>query len=154
MSGALDHRTFVIRRLLPGSPAHAFRFWSDHALKRQWNSCHPDWDVLEDCFDFRDDGFEHLVWRTPEGVVKEMLTHFFEIAERERIVYAYTMRKDGRSFSSSLVTVEFEGKPSGTQMTFTEQAMFLDARDGDIREKGTGLGFDRLAEVMQAALAN
>lgn len=118
----VDHRTFVIKRALPGSPAHAFRFWSDRALKRQWNACHPDWHVLEDRFDFRVDGCERLVWRMPQGIVQEMTAHFLEIAERQRIVYAYTMRTDGRSFSSSLVTVEFESTPTGTEMTFTEQA--------------------------------
>ncbi|WP_457584877.1 SRPBCC domain-containing protein [Ensifer canadensis] len=147
----VDHRTFVIKRLLPGSPAHAFRFWSDHALKRQWNACHLDWHVLEDRFDFRIDGSESMVWRTPQGIVQEMAAHFLDIAERQRIVYAYTMRTDARSISSSLVTVEFEAKPAGTEMTFTEQAMFADAKDGDVRESGTGLGFDRLCQVMETA---
>lgn len=41
MGVAVDHRSFVIERTLPGSPTHAFRFWSDHALKRRWTSCHP-----------------------------------------------------------------------------------------------------------------
>jgi hypothetical protein len=33
-------------------------------------------------------------------------------------------------------------------MTFTEQAVFRTAADGDIREAGTGIGFDRLREAM------
>ncbi|KQW55706.1 ATPase [Ensifer sp. Root142] len=147
----VDHRTFVIKRALPGSPAHAFRFWSDRALKRQWNACHPDWHVLEDRFDFRVDGCERLVWRMPQGIVQEMTAHFLEIAERQRIVYAYTMRTDGRSFSSSLVTVEFESTPTGTEMTFTEQAMFADVKHAERRESGTGVGFDRLYQAMEAA---
>lgn len=146
----VDHRTFVIKRALPGSPAHAFRFWSDRALKRQWNACHPDWHVLEDRFDFRVDGCERLVWRMPQGIVQEMTAHFLEIAERQRIVYAYTMRTDGRSFSSSLVTVEFESTPTGTEMTFTEQAMFADVKHAERRESGTGVGFDRY-QAMEAA---
>ncbi|KQW34804.1 MULTISPECIES: SRPBCC domain-containing protein [unclassified Ensifer] len=147
----VDHRTFVIKRALPGSPAHAFRFWSDRALKRQWNACHPDWHVLEDRFDFRVDGCERLVWRMPQGIVQEMTAHFLEIAERQRIVYAYTMRTDGRSISSSLVTVEFESTPTGTEMTFTEQAMFADVKHAERRESGTGVGFDRLYQAMEAA---
>ncbi|CAN7765105.1 ATPase [Ensifer sp. NM-2] len=147
----VDHRTFVIKRALPGSPAHAFRFWSDRALKRQWNACHPDWHVLEDRFDFRVDGCERLVWRMPQGIVQEMTAHFLEIAERQRIVYAYTMRTDGRSISSSLVTVEFESTPTGTEMTFTEQAMFADVKHAERRESGIGVGFDRLHQAMEAA---
>jgi hypothetical protein len=33
-------------------------------------------------------------------------------------------------------------------MTFTEQAVFGNSLDGDIREHGTGVGFTRLQEVM------
>lgn len=150
----VDHRTFVIARDLPGSPAHAFRFWSDHQLKRRWNACHPDWDVIEDSFDFRVDGGERMIWRLPDGTEQAMLAHFLEIAPRQRIVYAYTMRTAGACISSSLVTVEFAAGPGGTAMTFTEQAVFGDKRDGDIRESGTGVGFDRLQEVMAAGVGN
>lgn len=148
MGKTVDHRTFVIVRDLPGSPAHAFRFWADHALKRRWNACHPDWQVLEDRFDFRIDGQESMVWRMPDGTEQAMLAHFLEIHPRQRIVYAYTMRTDGAPISSSLVTVEFEGRGKHTTMTFTEQAVFVHPADGDIRESGTGLGFSRLQQAM------
>ncbi len=146
----MDHRTFVITRQLPGSPGHTFRFWSDHQLKRRWMACHPDWTVIEDSFDFRVDGSERLVWRQPEGVEQTMLAHFLEIAPRQRIVYAYTMRSNGQPISSSLVTVEFEGSGGTTTMTFTEQAAFGTTTDGDIREHGTAIGIDRLSEAMKA----
>ncbi|WP_207485545.1 SRPBCC domain-containing protein [Arenibaculum pallidiluteum] len=144
----VKHRTFVIVRELPGSPAHAFRFWSDHELKRRWNACHPSWEVIEDRFDFRVDGGERMIWRMPDGTEQTMLAHLLEIAPRQRIVYAYTMRTKDEIISSSLVTVEFEGISGRTTMTFTEQAVFLDERHGDIRESGTGLGFDRLRDVI------
>lgn len=147
---AVDHRSFVINRRLPGSPGHAFRFWSDHELKRRWTSCHPDWTVLEDAFDFRVDGGERMIWRMPDGTEQAMLAHFLEIHPRERIVYAYTMRTSGEPISSSLVTVEFAASDAATLMTFTEQAVFRDKGIGDIRQGGTALGFDRLAEAMAA----
>ncbi len=150
MGVKVDHRSFVIVRELPGSPAHAYRFWSDHELKRRWNACHPDWQVIEDRFDFRVDGQESVFWRMPDATQQEMRAHFLEIHPRQRIVYAYTMRSDGAPISSSLVTVEFEGAAGGTTMTFTEQAVFGSAADGDIREQGTGIGFDRLREAMDA----
>jgi len=153
MGIAVDHRTFVIERELPGSPAHAFRFWSDHDLKRRWNACHPDWTIEDDTFDFRIDGGERMAWRMPNGTAQEMRATFLDIRPRERIVYAYVMRTDGVAISSSLVTVEFVGSASGkTTMTFTEQAVFGDPTDGDIRESGTGVGFTRLAEAMLEVL--
>lgn len=150
MGVQVDHRTFVIERELPGSVGHAFRFWSDHQLKRRWNACHPDWTVLEDSFDFRVDGGERMIWRMPDGTEQAMLATLLEIHPRQRIVYAYTMRSNGISISSSLVTVEFTGMGAVTRMTFTEQAVFGNKSDGDIREAGTGIGFDRLREIMAA----
>jgi uncharacterized protein YndB with AHSA1/START domain len=152
MGVTVNHRTFVIERELPGSVGHAFRFWSDHALKRRWTACHPDWQVLEDRFEFAIGGGERMTWRMPDGTEQAMHAYYLEIHPRERIVYAYTMLTAGRSISSSLVTVEFTGGNGTTTMTFTEQAVFGNARDGDIRESGTGEGFDRLREAMAEAL--
>lgn len=147
MGVSVDHRTFVIERELPGSPSHAFRFWSDHQLKRRWNTCNPDWKVMEDWFDFRD-GSERMIWRMPDGTEHAMLATFLEIHPRVRIVYAYTMRTEGISISSSLVTVEFVSQGHTTTMTFTAQAAFGDPADGEVRESGTGVGFERLLQAM------
>lgn len=148
----VDHRTFVITRDLPGSPAHAFRFFADHALKRRRTSCHPDWQVLEDRFDFSIDGGERTRWLMQDGTEQAMAAHYLEIHPRQRIVYAYTMTTDGRPISSSLVTVELTPRAAATLMTYTEQAVFGDPRDGDIRESGTAVGFERLrAELAEDA---
>jgi len=149
MGVSVNHRTFVIKRDLPGSVGHAFRFWSDHALKRRWTACHADWQVMEDQFDFETGGSERVTWRMPDGTEQAMRAYYLEIYPRERIIYAYTMLTAGRSISSSLVTVEFTGRGGATLMTFTEQAVFGDPGDGDIRENGTGIGFDRLVEEMK-----
>ncbi|MGR9169065.1 SRPBCC domain-containing protein [Rhizobium sp. KDH_Rht_773_N] len=153
MGASVNHRTFVIERDLPGSVAHAFRFWSDHRLKRRWTACHDDWQVTEDQFSFEAGGGERLTWRMPDGTEQAMRAYFLEIHPRERIVYAYTMLTAGRNISSSLVTVEFAGRGATTRMTYTEQAVFGEASDGDIRESGTGIGFDRLAEEMRVTPA-
>ncbi|MBZ9938547.1 SRPBCC domain-containing protein [Mesorhizobium sp. BR1-1-16] len=110
MGVTVNHRSFVIERALPGSVGHAFRFWSDHELKRRWTGCHPDWEVVEDRFDFRTDGSERVIWRMPDGTEQAMLAHYLDIQPRERIVYAYVMRTNGQSISSSLVTVEFTAR--------------------------------------------
>jgi uncharacterized protein YndB with AHSA1/START domain len=74
-SDRVEHTVFVIERELPGSPRHAFRFWSDPELKERWAGCHADWTVLEEAFDFRPGGKETKRWRTPEG--QELDFHAF-----------------------------------------------------------------------------
>lgn len=143
----VDHRSFVIERELPGSPAHAFRFWSNHQLKRCWNSCHPDWTIIEDRFDFRVDGHESMIWRRPDGTEQVMLAHFLEIHPRQRIVYAYTMRTTGAPISSSLVTgVRRPGRQNHDDL---DRTSCLRQRDGRrCPGEGTGAGFARLQEAM------
>ena len=150
MGITVNHRTFVLQRNLPGSPRNAFRFWSDHKLKRQWTSCHPDWLVLEDSFNFEVDGKERIRWRMPDQGEMAMVAHFLEIAPAERLVYAYAMRSGTKTISSSLVTVEFTASAGNTLMTWTEQAVFDSVATGDMRESGTGVGLNRLIEAMAA----
>lgn len=83
-----------------------------------------------------------------------MVVHYLEIHPDERIVYAYTMDTAGRPISSSLVTVEFTARSTGSLTTYTEQAVFVTVEDEDIRESGTGIGFDRLIAVMQTEAAH
>lgn len=149
----VTHTDFVIERDLPGSPRHAFRFWSEHERKRQWTNCHPDWIVEEDRFDFRIDGAEILRWRTPDGVVHGFRAQYFDIVPGQRIIYGYAMNAGPRQISASLVTVEFADKDTQTRMTYTEQAAFFDAADAKIRSSGIGVGFDRLALVIEQSLA-
>lgn len=151
--GKISHTSFVIERDLPGSARHAYRFFAERDLKQRWISCHPDWSVPEEIFDFRVGGLEATRWRTPEGIEIAFQAVYLDIVPGERIVYAYTMGGAGRRESASLVTVEFRPKGSGTLMVFTEQAAFMGADEGAMRRAGTEIGFERLAAVVEQALS-
>jgi uncharacterized protein YndB with AHSA1/START domain len=153
MNPKAQHTTFVIEKDLPGSTRHAFRFWSEFDFKRKWTSCHTDWTVLEDTFDFRSGGSEVTRWRMPEGQVFGFRAHYFQIVPAARIIYAYEMTLGRTTVSTSLATVEFAVQGGVTKMTFTEQAAFLDGSDPAIRSSGTEMGFDRLVAVMEQELA-
>ena len=145
----IEHNMFVIERELPGSPRHAFRFWSEPELKDRWSGCHADWTTLEDRFDFRPGGLEVKRWRTPEGDELTFHAFYLDIVSGQRIIYAYEMSFQGERLSASLVTIEFAPVGRLTRMKFTEQAVFLaGGGTGEQRILGTGQGFDRLADVM------
>lgn len=151
----VDHSTFTIERDLPASPRHAFRFWSEPALKQRWNDCHTDWTVLEDIWDFREGGAEAKRWRLPAGGQLVFRAQYFEIVPRQRIIYAFEMGLDGARISVSLATVSFA--PLGaaqTRLTFTEQLAFLgDPEARSARVAGTGTGFDRLVDEVTREVA-
>ncbi|MGO1080940.1 SRPBCC domain-containing protein, partial [Inquilinus sp. CA228] len=118
----VDHSTFVVERALPGSPAHAFRFWAEPELKRRWTDCHPDWAVLEDLFDFRVGGVEAKRWRMPDGQEMTVRAHYLDIVPGQRIIYAYEMSFGGQRGSASLATGELIPAGSRPAMRFTELA--------------------------------
>jgi uncharacterized protein YndB with AHSA1/START domain len=147
------HTTFVIERELPASPKHAFRFFSEKALKERWNACHPSWTVLEDRFDFRVGGVEAKRWRTGEGHEQTFLAHYLDIVPPSRIIYAFDMTFRGQRVSASLATIELVPDGMRTTMLFTEQLAFLAGREAmQMRIAGTGTGFDRLVEVVASGL--
>lgn len=154
----IEHTSFVVERELGASPKHAFRFWSEAELKARWTGCHPDWQVLEDSFDFRVGGTEAKRWRTPEGEEQSFHAHYLDIVPERRIIYAYEMSFAGTRLSASLVTVAFETVGRRTRMTFTEQVAILAggmaAREQ--RLQGTEEGLDRLVEIVESdrAVAN
>jgi uncharacterized protein YndB with AHSA1/START domain len=149
----VNHMTFTIERDLPGSPADAFRFWTEHERKRQWTSCHPDWSVLEDSFDVRIGGQEVVRWRTPEGVEHGFRAHYLDLVPARRIIYAYAMNTGSVQMSAALATVEFVGKRGRCRMTYTEQAAFLDPSDAAGRSRGTEMGFERLILAIESSLS-
>ncbi len=146
---SIEHSTFVIERELPASPRHAFRFWSEPDLKRRWTSCHPDWTVLEDRFDFRVGGVEAKRWRTPEGHELTFRAYYLDLVPEHRIIYAYEMSFRGDKLSASLVTIELLAAGAGSRMTFTEQTAFAGGADAQRqRVIGTETGFDRMIEAI------
>lgn len=150
----IDHSTFAIERELPGSPRHAFRFWSDPALKLRWNDCHPDWVMLEERFEFRSGGDEVRRWRMADGQELAFRARYFDIEPARRIVYAFDMSIGEAKQSVSLATVELIAAGAVTRMVFTEQLVFFgDAGARRRRVAGTGEGFDRLVAIMEAERA-
>ncbi|PJI88269.1 ATPase [Sphingomonas koreensis] len=146
-----EHAKFIVERRLPGSPAHAFRFWAEPDLKRIWTGCHAEWEELENRFAFSPGAIESVRWQMPDGQEFAVRIHYFEILAAQRIVYAYDMALGGRCISVSLVTVEFVPADGETLMRFTEQAAFLDGSDSAARIAGTHEGFDRLVLLMAEA---
>lgn len=151
---SVEHKTFVVERELAASPKHAFRFFSEPALKERWTSCHPDWTVLEEEFDFCVGGVEAKRWRTEEGHEQTFLARYLDIVPARRIIYAFDMGFAGERLSASLATVEFLADGARTRMIFTEQIAWLgDVGSMQLRIAGTGEGFDRLADLIAMDIA-
>ena len=107
------HASFVIERLYSASPKRVFAAWSDPVAKRAWFVEGEGWDIQSYEIDFREGGSEKSIYgfRRGEEVFGEKTaftneTVFNEIIENERIVFTYSMARNGARFSVSLATVE------------------------------------------------
>lgn len=133
------HSTFTIERVYKNvSPQRVFAAFATPATKRKWFAEGENWEVLSFDMDFRVGGLEKSRFRFKDGPEIRNDTVFQDIVPEQRIVIAYTMAMNGKCFSASQSTMEFEPAEEGTKLTFTEQAAFFEGADGPkMREHGT-----------------
>ncbi len=149
-----EHASFTIERTYDSSPAEVFQAWADPAAKEQWFVGPPDWKAARRELDFRVGGCERLSGAFPGGRTTDYDARYWDIVPSERIVFTYGMHLNDKRISVSLATVALRPAGTGTRLTFTEQAVFLDGFvDGGGRERGTRAHLDRLDAVLKRARA-
>lgn len=134
---SVTHTTFVIERTYEASPARVFHAFADPVAKARWFGGPGDWGT-ESTMDFRVGGRETSRGGPKGGTVHSFDARYQDIVPNQRIIYSYDLHLDDRRISVSLATVELTPAGSGTKLTFTEQAAFLDGYDdAGSRERGT-----------------
>lgn len=132
------HAIFTVERLIDLPLSIVFAGFSDPQTKRRWMGGEEQgWTVDRFEMDFRVGGVE--TWRFSFGDSGPMSNDvvFLDIVEDRRIVIAYAMIIAGKRISASLATTTFVSEGSGTRVTYTEQATFLDGADTpESREAG------------------
>ncbi len=133
-----------------------FAALADPAKKRRWHGEHPNHEILEYTTEFRVGGKEHWRFRMAAGtpIAGKELTNdgvHLDIVPDSRVVLAYAMAMDGRTFSASLVTFELSARGTGTGLTLIHQGMFFDGADGPQMRKG---GWSVLLDKLGASLAH
>jgi uncharacterized protein YndB with AHSA1/START domain len=144
------HGTFTLDRVYDAAPARVFKAWADPAIKARWFVGIEGWQLLERSIDFRVGGTERLSGRKGSGVVSTFDAVYHDIVPDQRIIYCYDMRLDEVHISASLATVTLAPEGTGTRLTFTEQAVFLDGYDDSgSRERGTRILLEQLGGELQ-----
>jgi uncharacterized protein YndB with AHSA1/START domain len=139
-----NHGTFFIERRYEAAPHRVFAAWSDPAAKRTWFVEGKGWEIRSYEIDFREGGREASNFRFLDGVkvfgeetTFSNETIYDEIIPNERLIFTYSMSRNGKRFSVSLATVEFKPDGDGTRLMFTEHAAFFEGADGlQMREQG------------------
>jgi uncharacterized protein YndB with AHSA1/START domain len=153
------HGSFIIERRYNASPERVFAAWADPKAKRAWFAEGEGWDIRSYELDFREGGTETSAFRVvggnnpfPPATTFSNDTVFNEIIPNERIVFTYSMARDGVRFSISLATVELHAADKGTRFIFTEHGAFFDGADGiQMREQGWQELLGKLDEFLTRA---
>jgi uncharacterized protein YndB with AHSA1/START domain len=139
---AVAHGIFTLNRSWNTTPARVFAAWSDIDIKAQWFPGMGDGlTLLRRELDFRVGGTEVL-----EGIIaangKKALyeARFHVIEPNRRLVYDYDLHHDANFHSVTLSSLTIEPDGKKTNVSYTEQIVFLDGEDGTAsRHHGTEL---------------
>ena len=145
----IDHADFTIEKIVPAQLANVFRAFAEQELKRKWFAGSGPKSMADYRLDFRVGGQEGGKFEIAEGPgagLHQFAGTDIDIVEAERIVFAYTMARDGRVHSASLATVTFTPSEAGCKLTIIEQSVHFAPSDGpETRRGGVEAQFDALA---------
>jgi uncharacterized protein YndB with AHSA1/START domain len=145
------HGTFTLKRTWAASPARVFRAWADPQIKSQWFTGPPDeWALMRRSIDFRPGGTEVLEGQFKKsGLVSLFEARFHLIEQDRRLVYDYDLHHGGNFHSVTLSSLTLEPEGRSTRVSYTEQIVFLDGKDGTAsREHGTSLQFAAIEKAI------
>jgi uncharacterized protein YndB with AHSA1/START domain len=151
------HGTFTLTRVWEASAARVFSAWSDPLIKAQWFNGPPDeWSQLRRSIDFRPGGMEVLEGRfNKSGRVTRFEARFHVIEANRRLVYAYDLHHGDTFHSVTLSSLLLEPEKGRTRVTYTEQIVFLDGRDGTAdRQHGTELQYGMIEKAIVSSGAS
>lgn len=140
------HTTFTLERDYPVAPARVFAAFADSQARHRWFVHEEGWKLTEYDFDFRVGGRETGRFSQKGIAVYTQEALYYDIQPANRIVFAYSMKRDADLISTSLVTIVLhQSGATGTKLVFTEQGAFLDGLDqASEREAGWNDLLDRL----------
>ena len=131
---SVAHSTFVIERSYPQPPDRVFGAFAQPARKRRWYA-EGDHEIQEFEMEFRVGGSERLRYRFKEGhpiagSEIDNVSSYQDIVPEKRIVISEKMSLNGKPISITVVTLEFLGSETGTDVVLTNQGAFIDWPDG------------------------
>lgn len=135
------HSTFSLERSFKATPERVFAAWADPVSRRRWNYASEANELISAEADFRVGGGERVAMKLGPGVPVAGMTLTLEsvyedIVPNERLVWAYRMAMEGRTFSASLATVELKKTSTGTDLFLTHQGAYFEGADGPEMRKG------------------
>ena len=149
------HATCVVERSFTKPAGVVFAALSDPNKVRRWMGGGAHSELEDFLVEFKEGGRQVLSYRMGPGtpIAGSVILNegrYQQIVLGERVVIASTMKRDGKMFSSSLVTFELVENGTGTDLILTHQGAFFEGADGPaMREQGWKGLIANLARVIE-----
>jgi uncharacterized protein YndB with AHSA1/START domain len=148
------HASFRLEKTYPDPVSKVFAAFADGSIKRRWLNPQAPQNGAAYENDFRVGGQEHsrsIMGDDTPFPGAELSSHalYLDIVENQRIVTGSNMMMNGRPFSGSLLTFEFEPEGDGTRLICTHAGAYFENSDGnEMRRHGWNALLDRLGETL------
>ena len=146
----LAERPFLnLSRSYPVAPQKVWRAWTDpEALKRWWGPGEHDRVSLAQ-LDVRVGGRFRIVFGGPDGKMHECAGVYKEVVPNRKLVFTWHW-PNSTPERISVVTIEFHGSPTGTDLVFKHEQLF-DEKARDDHKRGWSASLDKLADFFKGA---
>jgi uncharacterized protein YndB with AHSA1/START domain len=101
-----------------------YEAWTQLEHRKHW-FVGPAWTEIRRSLDLETNGIEIAHGRFEDGTETIYTARFHLIEPNIRLIYAFDMQVGSALFSVSLAGVEFKSKSNATELTYTEQGLFL-----------------------------
>ncbi len=99
--------------------------------------------------DFRVGGLEVAEGRFDNGITTLFEARYHVIEPDCRLIYAYDLHLSGEIHSVTLSSLELQPDGGKTRVTYTEQIVFMDGKDGvEMRRGGTEWHFETIETLL------
>jgi uncharacterized protein YndB with AHSA1/START domain len=141
--------SLALQRHYPVAPEKVWRAWTDaEALKRWWGPG-PGEPVSLAELDVRVGGRFRIVFGGPDGKMHECAGVYQEVVPNRKLVFTWSW-PNSTPERISVVTIEFHGSPTGTDLVFKHEQLF-DEKARDDHKRGWSASLDKLADFFKGA---
>lgn len=141
------HESFTCRRTYAATPDRVWAALAEPAAKLRWFAA-PSEQSVEHTMDFREGGVEEMSGRHGDNDF-HYVARYFDLVERQRLVYSYAMSYAGRRLSLSVASWELTPADGGTDVVYTESMVIVHQEEtAQSRQEGTEALLDSLGEVL------
>jgi uncharacterized protein YndB with AHSA1/START domain len=139
----------ALNRHYPVAPEKVWRAWTDAEALKKWWGPGPGEPVSLAELDVRVGGRFRIVFGGPDGKLHECAGVYQEVVPNRKLSFTWSW-PNSTPDRISVVTIEFRGSPTGTDLVFKHEQLF-DEKARDDHKRGWSAALEGLGRYLESA---